>query len=173
VVNRYHNGEVLHGDTSNVHAGPVFHTPAGRIVYGGGGITPDIFVALDTLQFSASLNDLYLRGTLNNFVYAYFISHRAELKKFQTPAAFYSGFNPDANIWNEFTNFAIKDSVDLKPVSAGDRSFLIIRVKALLARMIWRSQGYYYVVNQTDPVLKKATGLLESGNPAPVSAKTR
>ncbi len=55
VIDRFHNGEVIHGDTSNFHAGPVFKTPAGRLVYGGGGITPDFFVALDTTQISQEL----------------------------------------------------------------------------------------------------------------------
>src|SRR6476469_9027278 len=47
VMDRFHNGEVLKGDTTK-KSGPAFRTPKGRIVYGGGGITPDIYVPFDT-----------------------------------------------------------------------------------------------------------------------------
>jgi carboxyl-terminal processing protease len=50
---------------------------------------------------------------------------------------------------------------------------VILRVKALLARLIWRTEGYYYVMNQVDPVMKKAVELLESNNPMPSAVKAR
>src|SRR5450631_3881078 len=172
VIDRFHNGEVLHGDTTSVHAGSVFRTPAGRQVYGGGGITPDVFVALDTTQISRNVSALYISGTLNNFIYEYYIRHQAELKKFLSPANFYSGFKNDAALWNDLTSFAIKDSIDLRTIGTGDRNQVEIRVKAMLARLVWRSPGYYYVMNQTDPVLKKAMELLESNNPMPSAVKS-
>ena len=78
VYDRFHNGEMLHGDTTSVHAGPVFRTPAGRQVYGGGGITPDVFVAVDTTQIARSVSALYISGTLNNFIYEYYIRPNCE-----------------------------------------------------------------------------------------------
>jgi carboxyl-terminal processing protease len=171
VIDRFHNGEVLHGDTSTVHAGPVFRTPAGRLVYGGGGITPDVFVALDTSQISNEVTTLYISGTLSNFIYGYYIRHQTALKQFPTPDAFYTGFNNDAEIWNDLRAEVKKDSINLDAVSASDRTQVIIRVKALLARLIWRTEGYYYVMNQTDPVMKKAVELLNSNNPMPSAVK--
>jgi carboxyl-terminal processing protease len=108
VIDRFHNGEVLHGDTTSVHAGPVFRTPAGRQVYGGGGITPDVFVALDTNQVSRNVSALFISGSLNNFIYEYYIRHQSELKQFKSPAAFYSGFKRGAEMWNELVEFAKK-----------------------------------------------------------------
>jgi carboxyl-terminal processing protease len=172
VIDRFHNGEVIHGDTSNIHAGPVFKTPAGRQVYGGGGITPDVFVALDTTQISRNVSALYIRGTLNNFIYEYYIRHQEELKQFQSPAAFNSGFKKVDQVWNELDGYAKKDSISLDGLGPVDRSQVEIRVKALLARMIWRSQGYFYIMNQTDPVLKKAMELLVSNSPMPSAVKT-
>jgi carboxyl-terminal processing protease len=171
VIDRFHDGEVIHGDTSNVHVGPVFRTPAGRQVYGGGGITPDVFVALDTTQISRNVSALYISGSLNNFIYEYYIRHQAELKKFQSPDAFYSGFRENAEVWSDLISYAKKDSIDLAGVSQADRSQVEIRVKALLARLIWRMQGYFYIMNQKDPVLKKAMELLESTNPMPSAIK--
>ncbi len=172
VIDRFHNGEMIHGDTTSVHAGPVFRTPAGRQVYGGGGITPDVFVALDTSQIARSVSALYISGTLNNFIYEYYIHHQAELKNFKTPADFYSGFKNNADVWNSLVQYAKKDSIDLGEVSALDRSQVEIRVKALLARLLWRTQGYFYIINQQDPVVKKAMELLESNNPMPSAVKS-
>ena len=172
VIDRFHNGEVIHGDTSNVHAGPVFKTPGGRLVYGGGGITPDFFVALDTSQIPRTVTALYISGDLNNFIYEYFIRHQAELKQFQSPAAFYTGFKKDAELWNTLLAYAKKDSINLEGVDPVNRNQVEIRVKALLARFIWRTQGYFYIINQTDPVLTKATELLETNNSIPSAVKT-
>jgi carboxyl-terminal processing protease len=171
VIDRFHNGEMLHEDTTSVHSGPVFRTPAGRQVYGGGGITPDVFVALDTTQIARSVSALYISGTLNNFIYEYYIHHQVELKKFQSPADFYSGFKNDGDIWKDLLVYAKKDSINLAGVSGEDRSQVEIRVKALLARLLWRTQGYFYIMNQKDPVLNKAMELLESNNPMPSAVK--
>jgi carboxyl-terminal processing protease len=172
VIDRFHNGEVIHGDTSNIHSGPVFKTPSGRLVYGGGGITPDFFVALDTTQISRNVSALYISGDLNNFIYEYFIRHQAELKQFQSPAAFYTGFKKDAEVWNELLAYTKKDSINLEGIDPVNRSQVEIRVKAFLARFIWRTQGYFYIMNQTDPVLIKAMELLEANNSIPTAVKT-
>src|SRR4030095_12067475 len=151
VIARFHNGEVIHGDTSSIHTGPVFKTAAGRQVYGGGGITPDVFVALHTTQFSKTVSALYISGILNNFIYEYYMQNLAELKKFRSPADFYTGFNHGSEIWRDLTAYAGKDSIDLNGLNGEDRRQVEFRVKALLARLLWRTQGYFYVINQTDP----------------------
>ena len=172
VIDRYHSGEMIHGDTSSIHSGPVFKTLAGRQVYGGGGITPDVFVAMDTSKVSRELSELYVSGTLSNFIYQYYIRNQTGLKQFQTPADFYAGFKKDDEIWNELSAYVKKDSIRLESVDLDDRKRVEIRLKALLARLIWRSKGYYYVLNQTDPVLKKAMELLNSNKPMPSAVKT-
>jgi len=171
VIDRYHNGEVIHGDTTSIHAGPVYRTPAGRLVYGGGGITPDVFVAFDTALIPIHVRSLYLSGNLNNYIYEYYIRHQEELRKFQSPEAFYSGFKKEAEFWDELKTYVVRDSISLDGLEAADRIQIEIRVKALLARLIWRTQGYYYILNQSDPVLKKAMELLNSSNPMPSAAK--
>jgi carboxyl-terminal processing protease len=172
VIDRYHNGEVIHGDTASTHAGPIYRTPSGRIVYGGGGITPDVFVAFDTTLIPVDVRSLYMSGSLNNFIYVYYISHQEELRKFKSPSEFYTGFKKGEEFWQELSVYVAKDSIDLNGLSKADHRLVEIRVMALLARLIWRTQGYYYVLNQSDPVIKKAMELLETNNPMPSSAKT-
>jgi carboxyl-terminal processing protease len=171
VIDRFHNGEVIHGDTSSIHKGPLYRTPAGRAVYGGGGITPDVFVALDTTQVSNNLSALYISGTLSNFVYEYYIHHQKELKLYATPVSFYNGFKADSQIIRELNNYIKKDTVNIDRMNPADKNQLNIRIKALLARLIWRTSGYYYIINQTDPVMKKAMELLANDNSIPAADK--
>jgi len=156
VMERYHDGEVIHGDSTGVHTGPVYKTFGGRTVYGGGGITPDIFVGIDTSNISRNITLLYINGSFSNFIYNYYIQHIAALKKFKNPAEFTSDFQDDEKVWNSLLNFASKDSINLRNVPAKDKQLVLERIKALIARMIWRTEGYFEITNQYDPVVKRA-----------------
>ncbi len=156
VMQRFHDGEVIHGDTSTIHAGPVFQTLNGKKVYGGGGITPDIFVAMDTSSLPKSVTSLYINGTMNNFIYTYYIHHMADLKKFRDPQAFANGFREEENLWRSMVGYAEKDSIDIRTTPPKDKFILQNRMKALLARLIWRSNGYYQVTNREDIVVNRA-----------------
>ena len=157
VMKRFHDGEVLHGDTaSNLHADKVFKTHAGRIVYGGGGIMPDIFVAFDTSSIDRTVSMLYASSTLSRFVYAYYMQHLAEMKQFKTASDFVTGFHDENNLWNSLVSYAAKDSINLKSIPERDKAFLLRRIKALLGRQGWRLEGYFEVSNNADPAVKKA-----------------
>jgi carboxyl-terminal processing protease len=162
VMNRFHDGEVIHGDTA-MHSGPAFTTlgPEKRTVYGGGGIIPDIFVGFDTSTFSRSITSLYVNGTLNRFIYTYYIQHLPSFQSFNGPAAFIAGFHDDQKVWNALTAYAATDSIDLRPLPEKDKLALQHRIKALLARQIWRTEGYYEVSNAYDPVVAKALEVVE------------
>jgi carboxyl-terminal processing protease len=158
VMKRFHDGEVLHGDTSTRHAGLAFKTlgPEKRTVYGGGGITPDIFVGFDTSTLSRSITSLYVNGTLTRFIYSYYIQHLPAFQAFKGPAEFDAGFHDDEKVWNALTAYAAKDSIELRSIPAKEKTVLQHRVKALLAMQIWRNEGYYEVSNDYDPAFAKA-----------------
>jgi carboxyl-terminal processing protease len=161
VMERFHDGEVIHGDSSIAHSGPEYRTPAGRIVYGGGGITPDIFVGFDTSSLSRGIAALYVNGTLSNFVYRYYMLHADALKRYKTVSGFDSGFREDPAIWNSLTGYAERDSVNIRNLSMKDRAIVSGRVKALLARLIWRTEGYFEVINRNDPVVLQALAQMQ------------
>ena len=71
ISERLVNGESLNADSNKINKGQAYHTPAGRTVYGGGGIMPDMFVPIDTATFPAGINTLIANGSFNNFVYTY------------------------------------------------------------------------------------------------------
>lgn len=159
VINRFQNGEVLKGDTTK-KSGPAFKTPKGRIVYGGGGITPDIYVPFDTSSMGKEAMKLYLKGTLSNFIYTYFIGHKEQFSQYKKTTDL-AAFKAGENEWNALKNFAARDSVDLNKVSPKDKSIIIKRMPSMLARQMWRYEGYYEVINQSDEFVQKALKVLK------------
>ena len=155
LLTRFHNGEVVHGDTSTP-SGPAFKTKGGRTVYGGGGITPDIFVAFDTAAQPQQVVQLYIKNTLNNFVYTYYIQNKDALAAFKTPQELAKGFTAGEKEWQQLSNFAKRDSIDLTSLDSKAKAELLDKFPAQLARQIWRSEGFYEVSNVNDPMIKKA-----------------
>ena len=157
VLNRYHDGEVLHGDTA-APKGTAYKTlgPEHRTVYGGGGITPDIFIGFDTSTLAKSVTALYVEGTLSRFIYSYYLQHLASFQNFRNPADFIARFQDDDKIWNSLTAYAAHDTINLRNIAPRDKEILQHRIKALMARQIWRTEGYYEVMNAYDPVVRKA-----------------
>jgi len=160
LITRFHNGELVHADTAKPK-GLAYKTNAGHIVYGGGGITPDIFIPFDTTSQPKEVLQLYLKGTLNNFVYEYYVQNRAYLRTFKTPIGLYKQFKPGEKEWQELSSFAKKDTIDLSNISTVAKTDMLKRFQSLLARQIWRAEGYYEISNETDPIVKKALEVLK------------
>jgi carboxyl-terminal processing protease len=159
VTQRFHNGEVLKGDTTK-RSGRAFKTPKGRIVYGGGGITPDIYVPFDTANAGREVMKLYIKGTLSNFIYTYYMQHKQEFEKYKTTADLVANFKAGENEWNALKTFAGKDSINLSIAGAKDKAYIMKRIPALVARQMWRYEGYYEVMNQSDDFVQKALQML-------------
>jgi carboxyl-terminal processing protease len=162
IIERYHNGKLLNADSNKLANGKTYTTAGGKKVYGGGGIAPDIFVALDTTRYDTTLSDLYGRNTLGKFAYRYFISHRAQLGKFQNPEAYTAGFQVDDPLLDELVAFARYDSVQIGQLEPGTKDILREAVKRLIARQIWRNEGYYTVANADDPMVRKAMEVMKN-----------
>jgi len=168
VMERFHNGEVIHGDTSATHSGTVYKTKGGKIVYGGGGITPDIFVGLDTSNLAKSITGLYVNGTLSRFTYDYYIQHMSNFRQFKDAESFASGFRDDEKVWKSLTDYAAKDTIDIRKIQPQDKLILQNRIKAMFARLLWRTEGYYEITNASDPVVKKAVEFMDNKVAMPV-----
>jgi carboxyl-terminal processing protease len=158
ILYRYQHGEMVNADSNHVKIGMAYKTHAGRTVYGGGGIMPDVFVPVDTTSISHSFARLYAGNTMSNFAYRYYISHRPLFTADNTnsPALFYERNKDSQPIWSAFTSFAAKeDSVNISTLSAKDRAQAEQRLLALIARQQWRSNGFYEVMNADDPTVIK------------------
>ncbi|MFI5222384.1 MAG: S41 family peptidase [Bacteroidia bacterium] len=161
VYKRFEDGE-LQDSTKIKSADSIqYFTSRHRIVHGGGGITPDIFVPLDTSFSSAFLNRALSNGWLSQFAYAYNDKHRKALKKFKNETEFSKGFSE--NLVNEFVLYAkTKNLIPEKEEIKRSSEYIGIHLKALVARQIWRDQGYFTVLNSTDKTVKKALQALEN-----------
>jgi carboxyl-terminal processing protease len=156
VAERFHNGEMIKGDTSANHIGPAYKTKSGRTVYGGGGITPDVFIPFDTAGYSQPVYALFNNQTFSQFIYTYYMQNRPYFSQFKTPADFAQHFDQLGTAWNTLVNFAAKDSIKLQSITARDKAEVEQRIKTWLARQIWRMPGYYEVNNMNDTMVKRA-----------------
>ncbi len=152
---RFHDGEVVKGDTTR-HSGKAYKTPGGRIVYGGGGITPDIFVPFDTTRMDSVSMKLYYRSTMSVFVFRYYLQNRAFFDAIKTPAELVQKFVPGEKEWQALVAEAKKDSVDLGRINGKTKSDLLQRMQAVMGRQLWRTGGYFEVYNRFDPTVQKA-----------------
>jgi len=163
--NRFSNGQLLYADSNKVNNGKEYKTKNGKILYGGGGIMPDVFVPIDTFGYSQKVNKLLIDGNFNGYVYNYYLQHRKEVDSYKTSGDYIQGFNHTNEMWDGFTNYATKDSVDLSTVTAKEKELLEKRLKAFLARFRWRNAGYYQVLNNDDPAIKKALEEMKKATP--------
>ncbi len=161
LINRYHNGSLLNADSNHTEKGKAFITPGGKTVYGGGGVMPDVFVGIDTTAISTTITQLYEKNTLSNFVYRYYVDNQEKFKLFLNPSDFDKGFFIDETLWKSFVIFAQKDGVSLDGIPVAEKKMLEQRIKGLLARQQWRNEGYFEVMNNSDPVIRKALQILK------------
>ena len=157
---RYHDGEMEIGDTSKP-VGPSFKTPKGHLVYGGGGITPDIFIPYDTSVQTKPILQLYYKGILNTFAYNYYIQHKDLLQHIKSPSQLSNAIVLDEKEWSAFSSFAAKDSIDLQSLNAKAKTDLLKKISAYLAKQIWRTEGYFEITNLSDPMIKKSLDILK------------
>jgi carboxyl-terminal processing protease len=151
---------LLTADSIHLSKDKPYKTNGGKIVYGGGGIMPDVFVPIDTSLYTKSVTRLYLDGRFNNFVYQYYINHTPLFDQYKAPADLAIKYQNTSDAWAQLVNYAMKDSINLSKIPEEDKKIIQNRIKAYLARLKWRTQGFYQVYNMSDPVILKAKEIL-------------
>ena len=165
VSKRFSRGELESKDSIKQADSLKFYTHNGRLVYGGGGITPDIFVPLDTTGTNDYVLKLYTKGTLIDFVIYYMDENRTNLvAKYKDFSAFKEGFNADNKMMQSFESFAaahgVKDNVKEFNQS---KTFISNQIKALIARQLFKTDAYYEILNNQNETFKKALEVLQDG----------
>ncbi|MDE3212288.1 MAG: S41 family peptidase [Bacteroidota bacterium] len=164
LINRFHDGEMSYADSIKHTNEKVYKTPAGKIVYGGGGITPDVFVPFDTSNFNKQLSRVYLSGTLNDFVYQNYLNHQKQFDSFKTPLDFARHYRVDETVLSDFKKYAAKDSFEVNLQNEKEKELLEQQIMTLTAREIWRTEGYYEVNNLYDRSVEAALKVI-TGRP--------
>lgn len=159
---RYDNGELYNVDSVKVVDSLRFTTPKGKVVYGGGGIMPDIFVPLDTLGRSVWLYDILAKNIINDVSFTYADKHRNELKENYQPTSFASEFKVSDDLFDDLLALAESKGI---PENLADihysKDFVEKRLKSLISRKLWGNDGFYRVLNQSDKDVLKAMELLQ------------
>lgn len=156
--NRLKNGELFYADSIKFNDSTDYYTGNGRIVRGGGGIMPDLFVPLDTSNNSIFYSDLLRKGVFNDFSLTYVDNNRASLKaKYADASAFNKGFILDESLFQEFLQAAYKAGVKEDDEGLETSGKLVrLQLKALFARNLWDTEAYFIVINDVNQSLRKA-----------------
>ncbi len=147
-ITRFHNGELTNGDSIKVNDSLKFVTPKGKVVYGGGGIVPDVFVGIDTTAYFSGIDF----QTINNFVFDYAIdNHREQVKGWEFDEFKYN-FDSDEVILNQYFSTINKtDNLNI--------SYAKLYLKALFARILFGENAFYEILNTNDKMLEKIFAL--------------
>ncbi|MDB5227604.1 MAG: carboxy-terminal processing protease precursor [Bacteroidota bacterium] len=159
IEDRYENGELFDQAKIKITDSTKYFTNGKRIVYGGGGITPDIFVGLDTTWSSKYYGKLVRSGSFNQFVLEYVNSNRHSLEKsYPTFDAYLKNFKVDSVFLGRF--FAFAKNKKIEPDSAENyiKSIPTIQnqLKGLIAQDLWNASAYYQVTNEQNPIYVRA-----------------
>ena len=166
LLNRYEHGEFFSQDSIK-HTGPAYHTGLGRTVYGGGGITPDIFVPEDTLGMTSYFKQASMSGLILQFAFTYTDNNRPKLNNFKEMMEL-ADYLDKQNMVDKFATYADKHGLQR-------RNLLIRKSHKLLERYInsrviynmLNDQAWNQYINQDDPVINKTMEVFQKNEAFP------
>ncbi len=164
IYNRLKNGEFIHADSIHFPDSLKFYTPGKRVVYGGGGIMPDVFIPWDSTIYSDYYTDLIRKGVLNEFTLNYVDDHRNDLTtKYKSMNDFVNHFKVSEKLLKDFIKFGESKDVKMSDEGMGTSKELITHViKGLIGRNIWDMDAYFKVMMQIDDGFLKAVEKLQT-----------
>ncbi len=152
--NRYGKGELSNQDSIVRSDTTRFRTASGRWVFGGGGITPDVFIPIEPYL----KNEYYQNAKTwaSEYAFQYYTGHRKELK-FSNWQEFQSNFRVTDYSFSEFLKYAERHNVQsVWNQIQGVKEPLRRLIKARIARQLFGDEGYYGILNETDPCIQNA-----------------
>jgi carboxyl-terminal processing protease len=149
-------------DTAQLTAGKKFITAKGKILYEGGGITPDMpAIAKDSFMFNKLATELLKKGMLDDFAYLYCLNHKTALSSYKSAQEIAQRFVVDDKMWAQFCAMAQKDSLLLNKLTAKEIEELKKAITASICRQLWRNEGLYQFLNSTDPLIIELSAVLQ------------
>lgn len=166
IVNRYNNGEFFSQDSIK-HSGKEYHTNNGRIVYGGGGITPDIFVPEDTLNVTSYYKQAAVSGLILQYAFTYTDDNRQTLNEYKTLEDL-KAYLKKQNLVDKFATYA--DSHGLKRRNLMIQKSYKLLERYITSRIIYNmlnDNAWAQYLNEDDEVIREAQGVFERGEAFP------
>ena len=162
MTKRLEHGEYFHADSIHFPDSLRYKTYKGRIVYGGGGIMPDIFMPIDTSYNSKLYTNLVRKGVFNKYTVDYAMQHRDQLKtKYPEFKLYNQHFEVDATMIEAIKAIAAQEKVDWNEEQyLRSEKYIKLQIKAMIARNVWEMQQYYEVTLPEDPTIRKALNVI-------------
>ena len=164
LVNRINHHELFSEDSIRLDKSKAYRTVAGRTVYGGGGVMPDIFIPVDTTKISDFYNKVWDANILYRYTLDFADHHRAQLDKV-TSLADLDAVLDDATLLDEFLAYAERNGVTATDADlAQSRKVLLAQIRAYIGRnALGDESGYYYNIYPIDDVMLRAVKELRAG----------
>jgi carboxyl-terminal processing protease len=166
LANRFDNGELVSADSIKKVDSLMYFTKAGRPVFGGGGITPDIFVPLDTTTYGMFFTEAFYLGLFNKFAFEFSDNNRDDFKRtYGSAQNFITNFKAGNDFYANFVAFVKKNNLSPNQQEIIEsKNAITSRLKALIGRNIFGNDAFYYEVLKNDSDLKIALDALENPN---------
>ncbi len=165
-MNRYQHGEFFSQDSIK-HTGPAYHTNNGRVVYGGGGITPDIFVPEDTLGMTSYYKEASMSGLILQFAYNYTDENRSRLSG-MTDVHEMERYLKGQNTVEKFVVFADKNGLKRRNLMIKKSWKLLERyVNSRIIYNILNEQAWMEYLNQDDPAIMETLRIFRENKAFP------
>lgn len=163
IINRFYHGEFMYADSIEFPDSLKYYTPNKRIVYGGGGIMPDIFIPFDTTRISDYYSKLLRKGILSRFALEYVDKSREKLtKKYSTVEVFEKRFRINEDFFDDFLSFAEENGVERDTLGIEQsEKYMRNQIKALIANNLWDYSEFFRIFNRYNDALTKAIEVIE------------
>ena len=160
LINRFENGEFFSADSIHLIDSTRYYTKKGRVVYGGGGIMPDIFVGRDTSLYTPYFTKVSDRAYTYQFAYQYTDKHRKTLEKYSDWKSLEAYLNGQ-NWLDEFVSFCAQKGVPANASEIAKSRPLIKRiVQAYIVRNILNDEGFFPLYERDDDITQKAVEVI-------------
>ena len=165
IYNRYLHGEFDSADSIKQVDSLAYETVGGRIVYGGGGIMPDIFIPRDTSGVTSYFSSIVNSGVLYMYALEYSDRHKAQFAAYENYEELWDYLKTQPLV-NDFANYAMRKGIKKRPaLIAVSRQLIETQLQAYIIRNFFKDAGFYPVFQQDDVTLKKAVEVLTDGKP--------
>ena len=160
---RFLHGEFYSEDSIKFDDSLKFTTPGGNIVYGGGGIMPDVFIPRDTTGITEYFSQITRRGLVYRFAFDYSDKNRTTLTRFDN-AGKLSEHLDNQSLMAQFIDYAEMEGVNRDDEQiAISRKLLHTQLKAYIARNIIDNDGFYPIISEIDETLQHSVSLISEG----------
>lgn len=144
-------------DTLEIPDTTEYITPKGKIVYGGGGIKPDLEIPLDTTLNYYFYNRLIRNSIIVEYGIDYFNQHYRELQIYQNMQEYSESFNLQEKVWNDLLQIAKDQDIETTPENIQSNKQLVLNaLKSEIAKLLFGDTAYYYVYLQEDDIYQHA-----------------